>query len=327
MCFGIGKWDGEDPWVAQWFRWGVSWRSRSEEHGVALYQRRAWIRVLQVAVFASTRVCPTRQQIEGRYDRDDHSNDTPRWFWQLFAGIFPVCRPVAEWDCSRLWKHTPVVGVCTWSNESVLACVFECSPVRIRTVLQVWLDDRQIVLPSCCLCEWISSTSQAWFTIYARDGCEAARLRANSSEKVFTKHAGVFTKFSCLRDFATGRADHHGVRPHVYRRIYNTQVYQYGRNKMALACKKEGRIGFSFFVRCFVLLFFPLFLFFFIFFQIPIAAKIIEKLRHMQYLDFKIRYEVVRAPSPWKLDYLKNKRAVLTRKTTKEVQKKEEDEG
>ena len=52
-----------------------------------------------------------------------------------------------------------------------------------------------------------------------------------------------------------------------------------------------------------------LFLFFSLFLQIPIAAKIIEKLRHMQYLDFKIRYEVVRAPSPWKLDYLKNKRA------------------
>ena len=53
----------------------------------------------------------------------------------------------------------------------------------------------------------------------------------------------------------------------------------------------------------------------------------IEKLRHMQYLDFKIRYEVVRAPSPWKLDYLMSKRAVFTRKTTKEVQKKEDDEG
>ena len=55
--------------------------------------------------------------------------------------------------------------------------------------------------------------------------------------------------------------------------------------------------------------------------------KIIEKLWYMQYLDFKIRYEVVRAPSPWKLDYLKSKRAVFTRKTTKEVQKREEDEG
>ena len=97
---------------------------------------------------------------------------------------------------------------------------------------------------------------------------------------------------------------------------------------MALACKKEDRIGFSFFVRCFVvLLFFPLFSFFLIFLQIPIAAKIIEKLRHMQYLDFKIRYEVFRAPSPWKQDYLKSKRAVFTGKTTKEVQKKEEDEG
>ena len=78
--------------------------------GVVLYRRRAWIRVLQVVVFASTRVCPTRQQIEGRYDWDDRSNDTPRWLWQLFAGIFPVCRAVAGWDYSRLWRHTPVVG-------------------------------------------------------------------------------------------------------------------------------------------------------------------------------------------------------------------------
>ena len=70
-------------------------------------------------------------------------------------------------------------------------------------------------------------------------------------------------------------------------------------NKMALACKEEGRIGFSFFVRCFVCAsFLSSFSFFLIFLQIPIAAKIIEKLRHVQYLDFKIRYEVVRAPSP-----------------------------
>ena len=68
---------------------------------------------------------------------------------------------------------------------------------------------------------------------------------------------------------------------------------------MALACKKEGRIGFSFFCPLLCLCFFSfLFFFFSHFLQIPIAAKIIEKLRHMQYLDFKIRYEVVRAPSP-----------------------------
>ena len=74
-------------------------------------------------------------------------------------------------------------------------------------------------------------------------------------------------------------------------------------------------------VALFVLFSFLFFLFSH-FLQIPIAAKIIEKLRHVQYLDFKIRYEVVRAPSPWKLDYLKNKRAVLVRITTKEVQKR-----
>ena len=68
---------------------------------------------------------------------------------------------------------------------------------------------------------------------------------------------------------------------------------------MALACKKEGPIAFSFFVRCFVCAsFLSSFSFFLIFLQIPIAAKIIEKLRHMKYWDFKIRYEVVGAPSP-----------------------------
>ena len=69
-------------------------------------------------------------------------------------------------------------------------------------------------------------------------------------------------------------------------------------NKMALACKKKDRIGFRVLsVALFVVLFFPLFLFSH-FLQIAIAAKMIEKLRHMQYLDFKIRYELVRAPSP-----------------------------
>ena len=70
-------------------------------------------------------------------------------------------------------------------------------------------------------------------------------------------------------------------------------------NKMALACKTEDRIGFSFLsIALFVVLFFPLFVFSHFFLQIVIATKMIEKLRHMQYLDFKIRYEVVRAPSP-----------------------------
>ena len=133
-------------------------------------------------------------------------------------------------------------------------------------------------------------TPQAWFTIYARDGCEAARLRANSSEKVFTKHAGVFTKFSCLRDFATRRADHHGVRPLVYRRIYNTQVYQYGRKQNGAGMQKGRSHWFFVFCPLLCLCFFSfLFFFFSHFLQIPIAAKIIEKLRHMQYLDFKIR--------------------------------------
>ena len=37
--------------------------------------------------------------------------------------------------------------------------ISEHSPVFIKTVLQVWqwLNNRQIVLPSCCLFEWISS--------------------------------------------------------------------------------------------------------------------------------------------------------------------------
>ena len=186
--------------------------------------------------------------------------------------------------------------------------------------------------PSWCdwlvtLCDFIHFVvghHKAWFTIliYAGDGCEAARLRANWSEKVLRKHAGVFTKFSCLRDFATRRADHQGVRPLVYRRIYNTQVYQYGRKQNGTGMQKERSHWFFVFssVALFVILSFPLFLFSH-FLQIAIAAKMIEQLRHMQYLDYKIRYEVVRAPSLWKLDYLKNKRAVFTRTTTKEVQK------
>ena len=130
-------------------------------------------------------------------------------------------------------------------------------------------------------------------------------------------------KSSCLRDFATRRADHQGVRPLVYRRIYNTQVYQYGRKQNGARMQK-GRSHWFFVFRPLLCLWFFSFLFFFFFsfLQIPIAAKIIEKLRHMQYLDFKIRYEVVRAPSPWKLDYLKNKRAVFTRKNKERSAKK-----
>ena len=59
---------------------------------------------------------------------------------------------------------------------------------------------------------------------------------------------------------------------------------------MALACKKEDRIGFSFLsVALIAVLFFPLFFFFSFFLQIAIAAKMIEKLRHMRYFDFKIK--------------------------------------
>ena len=119
--------------------------------------------------------------------------------------------------------------------------------------------------------------SKAWFTIYARDGCEAARLRANSSEKVFTKHAGVFTKFSCLRVFATHRADHQGVRPLVYRRIYNTQVYQYGRKQNGAGMQKERSHWFFVFRPLLCLCFFSfLFFFFSQFLHVAIAAKIIE---------------------------------------------------
>ena len=41
----------------------------------------------------------------------------------------------------------------------------------------------------------------------------------------------MFTKFSCLRDFATRRADHQGVRPLVYRRIDNLQNYCLGSSR------------------------------------------------------------------------------------------------
>ena len=97
-------------------------------------------------------------------------------------------------------------------------------------------------------------------------------------------------------------------------------------NKMALAFKMEDPIGFSFFVRFFACG--SLLSGFFSFSQFLQIAKMIDKVRHIQHLDFKKSYEVIRPPSPCKLDHLKNKRAVFTRKTTKlEVQKKEENEG
>ena len=41
-------------------------------------------------------------------------------------------------------------------------------------------------------------------------------LRANSSEKGFTRHAGVFIKFSSPCDFATRRADHQVKSDHLF---------------------------------------------------------------------------------------------------------------
>ena len=108
------------------------------------------------------------------------------------------------------------------------------------------------------------------------------RSRATSRElkrKSVSKHAGagVFTKFSCLRDFATRRADHHGVRPLVYRRIYNTQVYQHGRKQNGAGMQKGRSHWFFVFCPLLCLCFFSfLFFFFSHFLQIPSAAKIIE---------------------------------------------------
>ena len=154
------------------------------------------------------------------------------------------------------------------------------------------------------------------------------RSRTTSRE---LKRKSVYTSmWGCLQKFpvcVTSQlvAHHHGVRPLVYRRIYNTQVYLYGRKQNGAGMQKE-RSHWFFVFRPLLCLWFSSFLFFFFsnFLQIAIAAKIIEKHRHMQYL---VRYEVARAPSSWKLDFLKNKRVVFTRKSTKEVQKNEEDEG
>ena len=117
-----------------------------------------------------------------------------------------------------------------------------------------------------------------------------------SSEKMFTMHAGVFKKFSCLCDFATHRADHHGqgayVRPIVYHRIYNTSAPVRKKTKLCWHVKRKIALVFHFSsVALLLVLFFPLFSFS-LFLQIAIAVKMIEKLRHMQYLDLKTRYEV-----------------------------------
>ena len=71
-----------------------------------------------------------------------------------FKGACREC--VLCWRCGRCSQSSSTAC----SNVSVLTCISECSPVHIYTILQVWLNDRQIVLPSCCLCEWISSTFQ-----------------------------------------------------------------------------------------------------------------------------------------------------------------------
>ena len=78
------------------------------------------------------------------------------------------------------------------------------------------------------------------------------------------KYAGVFTKFSCLREFATRRADHQGVRPLVYRKILqHTSVPVRKKTKWRWHAKRKIALVFRFSsVALFVLLFFPLFLFF-----------------------------------------------------------------
>ena len=108
------------------------------------------------------------------------------------------------------------------------------------------------------------------------------RSRATLHElkgKSVYKACGCVFKISCLRNFATRRADNQGVRPLVYRRIYNTQVYQYGRNQNGASMQKE-RSHLFFVFRPLLCLWFSSFLFFSFshFLQIAIAAKMIEKL-------------------------------------------------
>ena len=96
--------------------------------------------------------------------------------------------------------------------------------------------------------------------------------------KSVTKHAGVFTKFSCLRDFATRCADYQGVQPVEFTTHKCTSMEE---NKMALACKKEDRIGFLFFVRCFVCGSFRFSFFFFSFFcKLLLRRKWLKTLTH-----------------------------------------------
>ena len=44
--------------------------------------------------------------------------------------------------------------------------------------------------------------------------------------------------------------------------------------------------------------------------------------KHMQYFDLKIRYEVVRAPSPWKLDYFEEQKCRFHQKNNERRPKK-----
>ena len=58
------------------------------------------------------------------------------------------------WCCGRCIDDCSQSSF-TWSNESVLACVCECSPVRIRTVLQVWLEtDKWYCRLAACVSEF-----------------------------------------------------------------------------------------------------------------------------------------------------------------------------
>ena len=101
-------------------------------------------------------------------------------------------------------------------------------------------------------------------------------------------------------------------------------------NKMALACKKEGRIGFSFFrpLLCFCFFSFLFFFFSLIFCRFLLPRKSLKNFDTCKYLDIKIRYEDGKSTKSVKTGLFEEQKSRFhQKKQRKKCKKKEEDEG
>ena len=134
---------------------------------------------------------------------------------------------------------------------------FKCSPTRRPEPISKGYTGAR--------CNW--PIFKAWFTIYARDGCEAARLRANSSEKVLLKC--LQSMRVCLQNFpvcvtsqlvaqTTKESDHSFTVEFTAHKCTSTEE-----NKMALACEKRRSHWFFVFRPLLCLCFFSFLFFFF----------------------------------------------------------------